>query len=107
MRKPKSSSDLCQIVKSSGAVLGRTFWPVTTSSLFFFFLQKRQKDIQHKVTAEGPLGLEPRFAFSCLSPLAPQYRARKRRIKTLLLNAPQLGMPKKKTLRSKENWQLM
>lgn len=106
MRKPKSSSDLCQIVKSSGAVLGQTFWPVTTSS-FFFVLQKQQKDIQHKVTAEGPLGLEPIFAFSCLFPLAPQYRARKRRIKPLLLNAPQLGMPKKKTLRSKENWQLM
>lgn len=41
VRKPKSRSDFCQIVKSRGAGLRRTFCPVTTSSAFFFFFSPK------------------------------------------------------------------
>lgn len=63
---------------------------------FVFLFTKAAKNIQYEVTAEGPFDLEPVFAFLSFSLLTLRYRDRKWRIKLLLLNAPQLEMPKKK-----------
>jgi len=83
--KPKSGSVLCQSAESCAGqcwgasyhhqqhfifIIVSIFWVC----FFNFYLKKKKssKDTQHKVTAEGPLGPEPIFAFPSLSPIQPE-----------------------------------